>query len=425
MGAEFVGVPFENDGVRWFVLTVGCLMCLVGIFGNVLILLTLATQRFLWHRHNVYVASLTFADLIVVSYSMPFWLVDIAQSYQPVVNKLHCKVNAFILNLCLFSSVYTLVLISFNRYLKVCKPAQHAKWFTTKLSLFYCVLPWILSGFECLLGLGEYTYNPKSRSCAYEASKGFVGYIATFNAIAPTLLITFFCSQIFKHWKTSRARVGQWRANVITIASGSTEVTSLAQPSTKPQQKSLQKSSSFEFDKLSSLDYGLVRSLLLIIIALVVLYMPIGIAIAIHPKSTSVDVYTVLLLMAFSNHCINWIIYGALAKNFRLGYKNLFPGLARFCIFSDNANADNISRVSERTRTSRRLSKDNRLKTSRKSSKDNSLKTSRKSSKDNSLKTSRKSSKEEQPTGQKLSFDVAVETRTYLVDSIEQMTRSV
>jgi hypothetical protein len=154
------------------------------------------------------------------------------------------------------------------------------------------------------------------------------------------------------------------------------------------------------FDKLASSDYGLIRSLFLIVIALVLSYTPIGIATVLDPKSTSVDVFSIVILLAFSNHCINWIIYGALAKNFRLGYKRLLLGLARFWTFSDKANADNISRVSEHTRTSRK-------------------------SIDNSSvhrKTSRKSSKDEQPPGHKLSFFTNVETKTYLSDSIEQIT---
>jgi hypothetical protein len=171
-------------------------------------------------------------------------------------------------------------------------------------------------------------------------------------------------------------------------------------------------------DNLPSSDMGLIRSLFLVTIALVLLYVPLGFAIILHPiAKVSVDVFNVLILTAFTNHCINWIIYGALSKNFRRGYKSLCLGLARFCIFSDKTHADNILLVSEHTRTSRKTSNSSAC-----------TRTSRKSSKDNSSgrrKTSRKSSKDEQPTGRKRSFEVAVETRTYLVDPIEEMTSSV
>jgi hypothetical protein len=81
---EFVGLPVA-DGVRFFSLLVGWLYCVTGVFGNALILVTLATQRSLRSLHNLYVANLALADVIVVGYCVPFWLLDLSLGYCPVL----------------------------------------------------------------------------------------------------------------------------------------------------------------------------------------------------------------------------------------------------------------------------------------------------------------------------------------------------
>jgi hypothetical protein len=80
---EMVGLPV-SDSVRLLALTVGWLYCITGVFGNVLIMVTLLTQRSLRSLHNLYVGNLALADVIVLGYCVPFWLMDLALGYCPV-----------------------------------------------------------------------------------------------------------------------------------------------------------------------------------------------------------------------------------------------------------------------------------------------------------------------------------------------------
>jgi hypothetical protein len=108
------GLPL-SEGVRVFLLVVGSLLVVMGVFGNALILLTLSTQRSLRSLHHMYVVNLAVCDLISIAYVLPYWLAGIATGRMPVASLLHCQVNAFIMSLCVYSSIYTLVLIGFNR----------------------------------------------------------------------------------------------------------------------------------------------------------------------------------------------------------------------------------------------------------------------------------------------------------------------
>nr|KAG5713726.1 hypothetical protein BaRGS_024353 [Batillaria attramentaria] len=107
---QLVGKPL-CEGVRVTVVTLGWLACVIGVFGNVLIITTLLSQQALRSVHNIYIANLALADLLVVGYTLPFWLLDLNLGYQPVANMRHCKVNSFILGVSLIL-VFVLSVVS-------------------------------------------------------------------------------------------------------------------------------------------------------------------------------------------------------------------------------------------------------------------------------------------------------------------------
>nr|KAG5713725.1 hypothetical protein BaRGS_024352 [Batillaria attramentaria] len=91
-------VGFEiSDGMRVTVLTLGWLACVNGVFGNVLIITTLLSQQALRSMHNIYIANLALADLLVVGYVMVFFLLDLKLGYQPVARNISPDVYVFLL----------------------------------------------------------------------------------------------------------------------------------------------------------------------------------------------------------------------------------------------------------------------------------------------------------------------------------------
>ncbi|XP_070184292.1 melatonin receptor type 1A-like [Littorina saxatilis] len=112
-----------NPALSVTLLTIGWVACVSGVLGNVLIIATLLSQPALRSLHNLYIGNLAVADLIISSYSVPFWLLDLGGGRHPVANSAHCVCNAFITCCAFGTSVLTLVVISFNRYLSVCHHA--------------------------------------------------------------------------------------------------------------------------------------------------------------------------------------------------------------------------------------------------------------------------------------------------------------
>jgi hypothetical protein len=208
--------PF-SEGVRVSVLLVGCVLCVTGVLGNVLILLTLVTQRSLRTQHPLHVGNLAVADLLFMVLIVPGWLVDVATDQPAFSNQLHCQTNAFIFLTCMFTSLYTLVLTSFNRYLRLYYQPLYARLFS-KRSCVAALLAasWLLAAAQSalpLLGLGPgYVYNRYSRMCAFSACSGPspTSVAASCNFCLSVVAVGFFCGKIFRKYRVSRICIERW-----------------------------------------------------------------------------------------------------------------------------------------------------------------------------------------------------------------------
>ena len=308
----FSGRPL-SEGVRVLVSTLGWLACVSGVFGNVLIISTLLSQPALRSLHNLYIGNLALADLVVVGYCVPFWLLDLALGRAPILNQQHCSANSFLLFLCVNASIYTLVLIGFNRYLCVCHPGLYAKLFTKTNTIAACVGVWVFSACVAVLPLFRvhhtaFVYSIKVRMCSYNGTEtgNLFSILSVINIVLPTILVGFFSLSIFRCWKQSRSRIGQWTRN----RSQSQLQVQVQVPKRRPG--------------LSSANIALVRSLVLVFLLLVLLYIPLSVVVALTGSvPVSSDVYSILVLVFFLNNSINWIVYGVMNKSFKDGYRRL------------------------------------------------------------------------------------------------------
>ena len=312
----FTGQPISAS-VRVLVSTLGWLACVSGVFGNILIITTLLSQPALRSLHNLYIGNLALADLLIVGYCVPFWLLDLALGYTPVLNQRHCNANSFLLFLCLNASIYTLVLIGFNRYLSVCHAGVYVRLFNKTNTIVSCVGVWIFSASLSILPFFHvrntaFVYSSKAHLCSFNGTDtgNLFSIISVINVVLPTIFVGFFSLSIFRYWSQSRRRISQWSQN----QSQSHNQNQNQRQSQIPKVRS----------GLSSANIAFIRSLVLVFLLLVLLYIPLSVTVAITGSVyVSPDVYGVLVLIFFLNNSINWIVYGLLNKNFKNGYKRL------------------------------------------------------------------------------------------------------
>lgn len=303
--SEVESLPLESIscGVKVVVLALGCLSCVSGILGNILILSTLMSYKVLRSQHNMYVGNLAVADLLVIGYFVPHWLLDVLLGYQPVVNAVHCQANAFIMTTSFMVSVYTLVMIGLDRYISVCHNALYVTVVTKSRTAFTCVLLWLASAAISALpffqvGNTRFYYNRILHFCIYDTSNPLsLGFIRNMvNLILPAICIGIFSLGILNFWKKSRNRIDRWTSG-------------------REQNVSVR-------NRISQSDVALVRSLVLVFAVLIVLYIPFASGTLISKMvPVSADTFSILSFLLFLNHSINWMVYGLMNKHFKDGYK--------------------------------------------------------------------------------------------------------
>ncbi|XP_029428955.1 C-C chemokine receptor type 7 isoform X2 [Rhinatrema bivittatum] len=129
----------------WFLPAMYTLVCLVGLLGNSLVMLTYIYFKRLKTMTDLYLLNLALADIIFL-FTLPFWAFSVAR-YWAFGD--FCKVANCIYKMSFFSGMLLLMLISLDRYFAIVQAASAHRHrsralFIGKLS---CIFIWVLAFF--------------------------------------------------------------------------------------------------------------------------------------------------------------------------------------------------------------------------------------------------------------------------------------
>ena len=289
--------------------------------GNTLVLLATWRERSLHQPNKYFIACLAVADLLVGIFIGPVKLDRLNLAYLPQSDtSIHiCRFMVWIDTLALTASVYTLMFISFDRYLKISKPLQYRSRMTTSKSLKIIVSIWLIS-----TAFATYAATPDSGSYGFLANGGFLcsdyhggtrskrsGYL-TFLYISviflPTIVIMIMYARIFvvAHKRQKMLRNGE-----------------LGEASTGQNQRSVFRH-----------DLKIVRMLLIVVGVFFFCWLPLAIThLSViynpnifddwHPTTIGIYVWVIYLLPLINSLC-NPIIYTCLDQTYREAFKHLF-----------------------------------------------------------------------------------------------------
>ncbi|XP_074648098.1 allatostatin-A receptor-like [Tubulanus polymorphus] len=120
-----------------------CMISVIGFVGNVLVIIVVVSNKQMRNTTNILIISLAIADLSFIVICVPFTASNYALKVWPF-GDLWCKVVQYMMFVTAYASVYTLVLMSFDRYLAV----VHAIWamnYRTERNAYICVIVlWIV-----------------------------------------------------------------------------------------------------------------------------------------------------------------------------------------------------------------------------------------------------------------------------------------
>lgn len=145
-----------SPGVHWSKILLGVFLYLIvslTIFGNILVLMAIKSHKRLQTVFNIYVVNLALTDVLVAVTAMSFYTLDNILGYWPF-GRIMCGVWIFFDYGMTFVSVFTLCIISIDRFWAVSWPIHYKSHNNTKKAIGMVAGVWWVS-FEnsvyCLL----------------------------------------------------------------------------------------------------------------------------------------------------------------------------------------------------------------------------------------------------------------------------------
>ncbi|KAL7729649.1 hypothetical protein ACLKA6_007925 [Drosophila palustris] len=160
-------LPWEQKTI-WAI--VFGLMMFVAISGNGIVLWIVTGHRSMRTVTNYFLLNLSIADLLMSSLNCVFNFIFMVNSDWPF-GSIYCTINNFVANVTVSTSVFTLVAISFDRYIAIVHPLKRRT--SRRKVRFILVLIWALScvlSAPCLLFssiMTKHYYNGKSRTVCF------------------------------------------------------------------------------------------------------------------------------------------------------------------------------------------------------------------------------------------------------------------
>ncbi|XP_076293120.1 allatostatin A receptor 1 [Lasioglossum baleicum] len=188
---------------------------ILGFVGNCLVVTVVAANPGMRSTTNILIINLAVADLLFVIFCIPFTATDFVLPFWPFGN-IWCKIVQYLIIVTAFASVYTLVLMSLDRYLAVVHPITSISWRTESRAILAICIAWAIIfaiSTPALVVHGEFQDEGNSSSTNLTACRVLPHYdwplfqVSFFlmSYLLPLLLICFFyICMLVRLWRRSR-----------------------------------------------------------------------------------------------------------------------------------------------------------------------------------------------------------------------------
>ncbi|XP_053947129.1 allatostatin-A receptor [Anastrepha ludens] len=119
------------------------IFALTGFFGNTLVILVVIFNQQMHSTTNLLIVNLAVADLLFVVFCIPFTATDYITEYWPF-GDVWCRSVQYLIVVTAFASIYTLVLMSVDRFLAVVHPIRSRQLRTEKVTKIAIATLWVI-----------------------------------------------------------------------------------------------------------------------------------------------------------------------------------------------------------------------------------------------------------------------------------------
>ncbi|KAL3851667.1 hypothetical protein ACJMK2_015396 [Sinanodonta woodiana] len=263
-----------------------------GTFGNILILMAVASFKKLRNIESIFIVNLAISDMFVTAITDPMNIVAKLEG-EEFFNSIPglCQTMGSLCTISCIGSLMSIGSLSFNRYIYICHQHLYTKVFTRRNCICLCVCFYIFGMCLVLLnvaGLGDHQFDRKAVLCIWDrmATHKFTIFFSVVLVWVPMILIGICYSLIYRF-------VSQHRKNI----------SSSSQRNVKTQ---------------------LAKTLFIIYAVFSACWIPYALAIAVdYDDSFSHEAHSYIATFAHLHPSINWIVYYTTNKNFRTAFNSI------------------------------------------------------------------------------------------------------
>lgn len=313
-------IPVTGSTLETFLISLlYFVIALISVFGNVLVMLAVYTNRRLQTTSNYLLVALAVPDFFQGAVSLPLRLVEVLKA--DCDHKSFCRASIPVSTLFGGASNLHILLIAIERFIAICWPYFYCSWITTKCALLGVAVTWLsMSIFSLLPAMGWGGREPENSVtfCRFPAflTQEYISFLYVFVHVIPIITVTFLNVFILRASLDHVRRIG---AQVVASSYNSqTEGNSEFDPEPVEEVRK-RKIEAVRQTKATRIVAAVVGSFTLLVVPIVTIDIVEMLTGAVVP----VPVVKTTVLMIYANHCVNVFVYAGFNSDYRKTFKKI------------------------------------------------------------------------------------------------------
>lgn len=279
------------------------IIVVVGLIGNTLVVIVVACNPLMRSTTNVLIINLAVADLLFIMFCVPFTAFDYALPYWPF-GDVWCRVVQYLVIVCAYASIYTLVLMSFDRFLAVVHPIASMSVRTVQNAFIAIGILWAVIVLACIPALqshGQLSYTAFGTEysvCIFLSNEGYnyaafqISFFLSSYIIPLSLIFVLYMLMLKRLW--------------FGVAPGGR----VSAESLRSKKR-------------------VTRMVVIVVVIFAVCWCPIQIVLVLKSvNSYPITPFRIVVqitshILAYMNSCVNPILYAFLSENFRKAFHKI------------------------------------------------------------------------------------------------------
>ncbi|XP_021485226.1 melatonin-related receptor [Meriones unguiculatus] len=305
--------PDYPPALTTFVFCTMVVTVVADLIGNSMVILAVTKNKKLRNSGNIFVVSLSVADMLVAIYPYPLMLYCMSFGGSDL-SPLQCQIIGLITGLSVVGSIFNITAIAINRFCYICHSLQYKRIFSLRNTWIYLVITWVMTLLAVLpnMYIGDVEYDPRTYTCIfnYVNNPAFPVTIVCIHFVLPLIIVGYCYTKIWMKVLAARDPAGQNPDN--------------------------------QFAEVRNF-----LTMFVIFLLFAVCWCPINVLtvfVAVAPKEM-VDkipnwLYLAAHCIAYFNSCLNAVVYGILNESFRREYWTMFHAMQHPILFISHLIAD-------------------------------------------------------------------------------------